>query len=170
MIIYFLVILVAAVSRFIPHVPNFAPITALAIFSAAYLPKKQAIVIPLAARFISDLFIGFFAWPLMLAVYAAHLLGVVFGFWLKKQSSQSWLKIVAASFGASMLFFVITNFAFLYVQYPHNWAGIIQAYAAGLPFLRGTLFGDMAYTALLFGAYGLVRSWATQKHLASKPL
>lgn len=170
MLIYFLIILIAAVSRFVPHVPNFAPITALAIFSAVYLPKKQAIVVPLAARLISDLFIGFFAWPLMLAVYASHLLGVVFGFWIKKQSSHRWLKIVASSLGASLLFFAITNFAFLYAQYPHNWAGIMQAYAAGLPFLRGTLLGDMTYTVVLFGAYELAKNWAAQKQLVKKPL
>jgi hypothetical protein len=170
MMIYFLIISIAAVSRFVPHIPNFAPITALAIFSAVYLPKKQAIVVPLAARFISDLFIGFFAWPLMLAVYASHLLGVLFGLWIKREKSSRWLKILASSLGASLLFFGITNFAFLYAQYPHNWSGIVQAYAAGLPFLRGTLLGDMAYTTALFGAYALAKNWAVQKQLAKKPL
>lgn len=169
MLIY-LIITLAILTRFIPHISNFAPITALAIFSAAYLPKKQAVVIPLAARFVSDLFLGFFAWQLMVAVYVSHLAGVLFGLWIKRDRSNRWLKIIFSSLGASLVFFFITNFAFLYAQYPHTWQGIIQAYANGLPFLRGTLLGDLSYTAVLFGVYGLAKNWAAQKHLAKKPL
>ncbi|MCL5775123.1 MAG: hypothetical protein M1333_02830 [Patescibacteria group bacterium] len=167
--IYLFIVLVAAASRFVPHIPNFAPITALAIFSAAYLPKKQAIVIPLAARFVSDLFIGFFAWQLMLAVYASHLLGVLFGLWIKQEKGSRWLKIFASSVGASLLFFAITNFAFLYVQYPHNFSGIVQAYVAGMPFLKGTVLGDLTYSVVLFGAYALAKNWAAQRSLTKNP-
>jgi hypothetical protein len=156
MIIYF-VILAAIAARFVPHFPNVAPVTALAIFAAVYLPKKQAIVIPLAVRFISDIFLGFFSWPLMVAVYASHLVGVLFGFWIKKFPSYRWTKIVGSSLGASVIFFLATNFAFLYSTsaYPHNWAGVILSYTNALPFFRGTLLGDLGFTVALFGAYEL---------------
>jgi hypothetical protein len=162
MIIYF-IILAAVASRFVPHMPNFAPITALAIFSGVYLPKKQAVGVTLAARFISDIFLGFFSWPLMLAVYACHLAGVLFGVWIKQSHSQRWLKIVGSSLGASLLFFLVTNFAFFYGNYPHTVAGIALAYANGLPFFRGTVLGDFSYSAALFGAYGLVQVLAKSK-------
>ena len=197
--IYIVIIFIAVVSRFLPHVPNFAPITALAIFGAVYLPKKQAIAIPLAVRFISDLYLGFFACPLMLAVYAAHLSGSLFGLWIRKNNSvipeamsvsesypesisgsridpnksglsgmiqSKWVKIILSSLGASLVFFLVTNFAFLYAQYPHNFAGIIQAYTAGMPFLRGTLMGDMTYTLALFGAYEFAQSFVKNKQFA----
>lgn len=166
MIIYLLVIFVAILARFVPHVPNFAPVTALAIFSAVYLPKKQAVMIPLVVRLVSDLFIGFFAWPLMIAVYASHLLGVLFGLWIKHNASGRWPRIVVSALGSSLAFFVITNFAYFYPQYPHNFTGVIQAYAAGLPFLRGTILGDMTYTLALFGAYSLVTSIVNSRHIA----
>ena len=86
--IYFIIIL-TIVTRFIPHMPNFAPITALAIFSAANLGWKKSVGLTLAVRLISDIFLGFFAWPLMLAVYASHLVGVLFGLWIKKTTSLS---------------------------------------------------------------------------------
>lgn len=159
MIIY-LIIIFAVVSRFIPHLNNFAPITALAIFSAVYLPKKQAIVIPLAARLVSDIFLGFFSWPLMVAVYAAHLSGVLFGLWIKKAGptvSQKSFKILGSSLGASLVFFLVTNFAFLYAEYPHTLQGIVLAYTNGLPFLRGTVIGDLSYVVALFGAYEVVK-------------
>ncbi len=175
--IYFIIIL-AIIARFIPHMPNFASITALAIFSAATLDWKKAAGLTLAARFISDLFLGFFSWPLMLAVYASHLAGILFGVWIRTSLNPSsarremgpslsffkerqgevikWIKIVGSSIAASMLFFFVTNFAFFYSEYPHNISGIILAYMNGLPFLRGTMAGDLGYTAALFGVYEIV--------------
>jgi len=167
----YLVIFLAIISRFIPHLPNLGVITALAIFSAAYLPKKQALVIPLAARFISDLIIGFFSWPLMIAVYASHLSGFVFGRWIKKENNLNrWLKIVFSGFGSAMIFFFVTNFAFLYPEYSHNWSGIIQSYINALPFLRGTLLGDIGYTVGIFSAYELAKYLVTKKTLAQQKI
>ena len=163
--IYF-IILLAVISRFVPHLNNFAPITALAIFSAVYLPRKQAIAIPLVVRFVSDVFLGFFSWPLMLAVYGAHLSGVLFGLWIKNNKLgffSKTLKVLASSLGASVVFFLVTNFAFLYAEYPHTWAGIISAYVNGLPFLRGTVIGDLSYVVALFGAYEVVLYLVKQK-------
>ena len=56
----FLVFL-GALARFLPHSPNFVPIAALALFAACYLPKKWALIVPLGAMFLSDIFIGFYA-------------------------------------------------------------------------------------------------------------
>jgi len=155
MVIYFIIIL-AIITRFIPHMPNAAPITALAIFSAAYLPWKKSVGLTLAVRFVSDIFLGFFAWPLMVAVYLSHLAGVLFGLWIKRSKNHRWIKILSSSLGASIIFFLVTNFAFLYSTYPHNFAGIMAAYLNGLPFFRGTIMGDLGYTVALFGGYELV--------------
>lgn len=162
MLIYFVIILAIA-TRLIPHMPNFAPITALAIFSAAYLPWKKSLAITLAARLVSDLFLGFFAWPLMLAVYASHLVGILFGLWIKNSKNYRWVKMTGSSLFASVIFFLVTNFAFLYAQYPHAWLGIIQAYTNGLPFLRGTILGDLSYTLALFGGYELAKYFARKR-------
>lgn len=158
--IYF-IILLAIAARFIPHMPNFAPITALAIFSAVYLPKRQALLIPLGARFISDLFLGFFAWPLMVAVYASHMFGFLLGLWVKKSAedtSSRWLKIGSAGFVSALLFFLVTNLVVFYQgYYPQNFAGQLLSYTNALPFLRGTLIGDVSYTLGLFGSFAMVR-------------
>lgn len=52
-----LMILFAAFSRIIPHMPNFSPLGAIGLFGAACFSKKwQAFVIPIAATWLSDLF------------------------------------------------------------------------------------------------------------------
>ncbi len=165
MIVYFIIILAIA-TRLVPHMANVGIVTALGMFSAVYLSKKQAVGLVLAVRFVSDLFLGFFSWPLMLAVYASHLFGVLFGLWVKRSADKpaaKWGKILGSSVAASLIFFLVTNFAFLYASYPHTWAGIMQAYVNGLPFLRGTLMGDVGYAAALFGAYDLVKYFAARK-------
>lgn len=156
MVIY-IIILFAIVTRFIPHLQNAAAISAVAIFAGAMLPKKQAFAVPLLARFVSDAFIGFFQLPVMIAVYAAHAIGVLLGMWIKtsdgSRKSTYWVKIVGSGLISSILFFLITNCALLTDRYPHTWAGIMQAYTNGLPFYRGTLVGDVGYAVVLFGAY-----------------
>ncbi len=168
MLIYAIVVL-AIISRFIPHMPNVGLITALAMFSAVNLDWKKSVGITLAARFVSDIFLGFFAWPLMLAVYASHLAGILFGLWIKHTSNNRWAKIIFSSLSTSVLFFLVTNFAYLYAEYPHNFAGIMLAYANGLPFLRGTIVGDVGYAVALFGALAIAKNFAGFKSYILHP-
>jgi len=157
-IIYLAIIGSAVLTRLVPHAWNFAPVTAIAIFAAIYLPKKQAFALPLAARFLSDLVIGFFGLQMMIAVYLSHLFGVVMGLWVRKNKNAA--RVLAAPVISAVVFFLVTNFAFLYSSYPHTWEGIVLAYTNGLPFLRGTLLGDLFYTVALVGSYELVRKFS----------
>src|SRR3989344_3413457 len=160
-LLYIVIVVAAAATRLLPHEWNMAPVSAIAIFAALYLPLRYAIVLPLAVRFVSDLIIGFFSIPLMIAVYAAHLFGVVLGRWIRARKSAG--RVVAAPVIAGVVFFLVTNFALLSPEYPHTWAGIVLAYTNGLPFLRGTLLGDMLYTYVLVGGY------ETVAHLLRRP-
>lgn len=161
--IYF-IILAAIATRFIPHMPNLAPVTALAIFAAVYLPRKQAIAIPLVVRFVSDIFLGFFSWPLMVAVYASHLAGVVIGLWVRKAEAGTvnrWLKIGGAGIFSAGIFFLVTNFVMFYPHnYPQDWSGLMLSYTNALPFLRGTLMGDVGYTVAMFSIFSFVQYMA----------
>lgn len=54
-----LLILLAAISRLLPHPPNFAPIGGMALFGAAYYTRKWwAYLIPIVAMWISDLILN----------------------------------------------------------------------------------------------------------------
>src|SRR5216683_6726528 len=107
LIVLVLMILAAAASRVIPHPPNVASITAVALFGGAYLSNKRlALIVPLAALFLSDLVLGFYRH--MEVIYGSFLLVVCLGFWLQRKRSV--LRIGAAALASSFVFFVVTNF------------------------------------------------------------
>jgi uncharacterized membrane protein len=152
-----LVIFIAIILRFIPHPANVAPIAAMALFGGAYLNKKYALIVPLIAMFISDLFLGFH--QSMPFVYGSFLFTGVFGIWLRDKKTIA--NVVIASVTSSVFFFLITNFGFWLSDslYPKTFSGQLQAYYYGLPFFRNTLIGDLLYTGLFFGGYELSKAF-----------
>jgi hypothetical protein len=50
--------------------------------------------------------------------------------------------------------------------YDRSLIGLMESYVAGLPFLRGTMLGDVFYTGALFGGYEFVRNLAKKRVLA----
>ncbi len=146
-------ILIGVSLRLIPHPPNFAPIGAIALFGGVYLSRKLALIIPLAAMVISDVFIGYYEVTLMAFVYGSFLLCVVLGFWLKRH--KKWQTILGSSVLSALIFFFLTNFAVWAFTpwYAKTFSGIIQCYLMALPFFRNTLLGNLFYATVFFGAF-----------------
>jgi hypothetical protein len=151
-------ILAAAASRLIPHPPNMASITGVALFGGAYLSDKRlAFLVPMAALFLTDLVLGLY--PHMEVVYGSFALVVCLGLLLRSRRTP--LLIAGATLASSLLFFVITNFGVWAFGslYPKTGAGLVTCYVAALPFFRNTLAGDALYTAVLFGGFALAERW-----------
>jgi hypothetical protein len=148
-----LFILIGISLRFLPHPPNFSPITAIALFGGVYLSRKIAFIIPIAVLIISDIFIGYYGFSLMASVYGSFLLVVGLGFWLKKH--KKWHNIIGCTIFSSLLFFIITNFAVWAFTpwYTKTISGFIQCYLLALPFFKNTLLGDLVFVPIFFGAY-----------------
>jgi hypothetical protein len=159
-----------AVLRLMPHLPNFTPIAAIALFGGVYLKRGHALLLPVAALFISDLFIGFDSWRGRTVVYGSFMLVGLIGLLIRKRKSLA--IVVGGSLAGSLVFYLITNFAFLYPQtmYPHTLQGVMQSYINALPFFRYSLLGDLIYTGLLFGAYELILHIHKEKASASGDL
>jgi len=154
LLVLVLMILAAAASRVLPHPPNVASITAVALFGGAYLTNKRlALIVPLAALLLSDLLLGFYRH--MEVVYGSFLLVVFLGFWLQRKRSA--LRIAGATLASSIIFFVITNFGVWAFEslYPKTAAGLLACYVAAIPFFQNTLVGDALYTAVLFGGFAM---------------
>jgi hypothetical protein len=150
-------VIAAAFVRLIPHPPNFAPITAIALFGGAYFTKRwAAFLIPLTAMFVTDFFLGFH--ETMWAVYLSFVLIVVLGMLMMKEKKVG--NIFFASVMSSVLFFVITNFGAWISSsfYEKNVTGLIACYTVAIPFFHYTLLGDLFFVTIMFGLYEIVRS------------
>ncbi|MCL6620192.1 MAG: hypothetical protein K6T33_10450 [Thermomonas hydrothermalis] len=162
-----LLIVIAALSRLLPHPPNFSPVEAVALFGGAYFARRQwALLVPLTAMFLSDLALGlingglyweYFSSAGFLLVYACIALTGVLGFGLRGKVSAG--RVLGYSLAGAVLFFLVTNFGVWATGtlYPHTAAGLLAAYVAGIPFFQWTVLGTLFYAALLFGGFELLR-------------
>lgn len=163
-------ILAAAISRIVPHMPNFSPMEAITLFAAANFYRTwQAFLIPFAAMWLSSLFIdnviygsyqqGFvwmypgFHWQ-YLSYFLIALLGIAV---LRRAVTVP--RLVLGGLTSGFIFFAVTNFGvwFRGNLYPQTLDGFIACYVAAIPFYRGTLLGDLFYTTVLFGGFFLLQ-------------
>lgn len=166
------IILFASLTRLVDHPMNFTSVTAIALFGAAYFSNTWIrFILPLSILVFSDFILelktgwGFHSGTPL--VYFSFMLIILMGSFLLKK--PTWLNIGISAFAGSVLFFLVTNFAFFYPvsatpdplngYYPHNLTGIVASYKAGLPFFRNMLIGDLIYSALFFGLAKLVFKW-----------
>jgi hypothetical protein len=160
-------IIVAASLRLFLEIPNFSPIAAMALFGGAmFANKKMAFILPLTAMLLSDVAIelirpGFGFHNTMVFVYIAFALAALVGILISKDINPG--KILFGALFSSVLFFLITNFGSWVMPYngaytyPLTFAGLLESYAAGVPFYRYTIVGDLIFTTVLFGCYYLLQ-------------
>lgn len=160
-------ILAVALTRLIPHPPNFSPVEAMALFGGAYFARRGlAVLVPLAALFVSDLVLGlmmggeyfrYFVSAGFLLVYATIAVLALMGMGLRGRVSAA--RVAGFGIAGSLLFFMVTNFGSWLgsAMYPQTAAGLAAAYVAGLPFLGNGLLGTLFYSAMLFGGYALLK-------------
>jgi hypothetical protein len=153
-------ILIGISLRLAPHPPNFAPVTALALFSGAVLPKKYGLYAALVIIILSDAIIGFH--DLIAITWGCYFLFGLAGRHLIK--GQSIGRGAVVTIGASIFFFVVTNFAVWLTSemYPATLAGLGQAYTLAIPFFRNTLLSDVFYSGALFGLYALAIKYSAK--------
>lgn len=140
--------LIAVLFRLVPHLPNFTPVTAIALFGGLYFSNKTlAYVAPLFIMLLSDLFLGFHS--ISIVVYAAFLFVSFIG-------TQSKNPSVFAILLSSISFFVITNFGVWLISYPKSWVGLVECYTLAIPFFRNSLLGDFFYSGVMILGYNFV--------------
>jgi hypothetical protein len=166
-----IVIFAAAALRVTTSIPNYSPLAALALFGGAHFSKKWlAIALPLAATWLSDFvldntvyapasgeivwFYGGFYWQ-----YGCYALMAVAAYFLMKKVTV--VNVLIASLGASVLFFLVTNFGVWAssTMYPKTTEGLQLCYTAGIPFFKHTLLSDLIHSALFFGGFALAQQY-----------
>lgn len=147
---------------------NFTPVEAIALFGGAYfVDRRSAFAVPLLAMLLADLLIASVlprAWigdwlGTLPAVYGCIALTVLAGRSLARRISAT--RVAGYAFGSAVLFFLVTNFATWLAAHSGAGAACTQSlsacYVAGIPFFRGTLGGTLAWSAILFGGFELMR-------------
>jgi len=163
----------AALLRLMPHLPNFTPIAAIALFGGARLSKKWlAFAIPLGAMLVSDVALelvspwgGFHRG--MPIVYATFALTVVIGLFVGARGSSP-LSVFAGALSGATLFYLTTNFGVWLMGglYPPTLSGLVSCYVAAIPFYGYQLAGDLVYAGVLFGAF----AWMERRIPALAPV
>jgi hypothetical protein len=155
-----LIVFAVAVRLVIFFVPtmwayNATPVEAIALFGGAYFTDRRlAFTVPLAAMFLADLIIGLH-WMIPV-VYGCIALSVALGFGLRDRVSV--LRVAGFGIAGSLLFFVVVSFAeWVIGDTEFCRAGIVSCYAAALPFLKNAVIGTLIWSAVLFGAFELMR-------------
>ena len=161
--------IVAMATRFIfivdgqSIIPNFTAVAAIAILGASHLHGAKKWFIPLVLVWASDLILNNVVYAQYydsfqvfgsMWVYGALLcIGVMAYFLLKK---ASWGKLLLTSTLGAVLFFLVTNFGSWIgptSPYVKDISGLMTSYAAGIPFFRNAILGDIFFSFVLFGAY-----------------
>ena len=145
------IIILAVLSRIIPHPPNFAPITGIALFSSKKINNKLlGVLLPIIPLFISDLFIGISF--INIFVY----LSFIIIYFLGSISTKIEVKSV---FFSSVIFFILTNLGVWYLGYPKNVEGLITCFTLAVPFFINTILGDLFYSFIFFRSYKVAKKF-----------
>ncbi len=156
-------VVLSVILRLLPHAWNVAPVIGVGLFCGAYLPRRWALVVPVLAMAAGDLLLGWI--PEHLFGWVAVLLSAFIGFALRHKRTP--LRVAGASFFGSTIFFLLSNFGVWAVGcgrgfYPPTWEGLAACYAAGIPFYRNGIAGDLLYAGILFGSYEFLFRWSSR--------
>ncbi|WP_428654755.1 DUF6580 family putative transport protein [Runella sp.] len=154
-------------------VSNFTPLGAMGLFSGAYFTTRwKAFAFPLLTLLISDLIINAVIYKGQYGiiyngwywVYGIFALIVFYGKMLLKKINVK--NIVLAAIVATLSHWMLSDSSVwlsggtdLRTGLPltRDWAGFVQCLTQGFPFMRNFLAGTLAYSALLFGGFELLK-------------
>ena len=149
--IYLGIFLALALSRFVPHPPNFTSLIALSFYVPA-LFGISCLPVLLISFIITDLIIGFhstvlFTWGsvLIIGIVSRYLFNSII------------LRISGALVGAC-IFFIVTNFGvWLSGMYGYSFNGLINSYVLALPFFGYSLISTLIFSVLIETVYKFLR-------------
>lgn len=150
------------------HFYNFVPVAAMGLFSGSMIKDRRllSLFVPLAGQFVADLYFQLFTstpgfYPGQFFNYAAILGAALLGTTMTQPKPVS---ILAYIFGASSLFFIVSNFGYFMSGYNgYTFGGFWTTYRDAVPFFKNTLAGDMVGGILLFGGFFLAQRMFTGK-------
>jgi len=169
-LVFALLIVAAALYRVWDNRPwGFAPQIAMALFAGSVIKDKRfSFLVPLFSMLVSDVVYqflymrgltelrGFYhgQWVNYILFTAITLIG----FFINKNRIGS---IIVGSLAGVFFFYITSNFLdwigggldINSQPYPKTFDGLMSCYAAGLPFLKGSLWATLLFNGAFFGCY-----------------
>jgi len=150
-----LLVLVGAVSRLLHLPPNIAAVTGVTILAGYAISNKWvAVLVPVAAMALADIFLGWY--PGVLFTYVGMAAGVFIARALLHPLTP--VRLIGTTFLSSLTFFVLSNLGtWAEGWYGYTLDGLVACYVAAIPFWQNSLIADFTSTALVFGLFLLAR-------------
>jgi len=152
----------------LPHAWHFTPLAASLLFFGARGFRRQ-MWIPLALLAATDVILTKFVYSYpftwdQLVTWAWYAAILWLGTNLREKSGP--VRVIGAALASSVSFFLISNFAVwaAWNMYPKTSSGLMMSYAAGLPFFRSTVAGDLFFSLAFFGTPVLVNAVVRRMH------
>jgi hypothetical protein len=164
--IYVLLVL-ATILRFTPHIPSFTPLFAILLLAGRYLRRPLGLLVPVVILGLGDLVLTPFVYHTMIGwsqlfVWLAFAVAASFGGLLQFGVGRKGLAVVSAPIS----FFFLANLG-VWIggsMYPHTTTGLLACYAAAVPFYRNALLSTAAWSAVLLPIY---QFWLTHVRVAT---
>jgi len=159
----YLLLLVAVLSRLLPHAPNCTALGGALLYFGARRPWRE-MVAPLAALMATDYVLTVyiyhyaFAWQLYAATWAWYGMAMALGYILLRARTTV-VRVAAGVVLGPTSFFLVSNYAVWASgwMYPRTLGGLGACLAAGVPFYRNDLLSTALVAGLAFGLPVLVR-------------
>jgi len=153
---------------------NFTPIGAMGLFGGAYFSKNwKAVLFPLLTLFASDLIIQYFVlhgkYGIMYSgwywIYGIFIIITLMGKWLIKIITVK--NVLVSATIAALTHWLLADFTVwvsggidLRTMLPlsRDWAGLLQCYIQGFPFMLNFLAGTLVYSLMMFGSFEWMKS------------
>lgn len=169
-VVFVLLVIAAALYRVWDNRPlGFAPQIAMALFAGSVIKDKRfSFLVPLFSMLLSDVLYQFLYAQGLTPIrgfyegqwvnYLLFTSITVIGFLINKNNVGS---IIVGSLAGSVFFFLTSNL-FDWIgggldinnqPYPKTMNGLLNCYAAGLPFFRGSVWATLFFNGIFFGCY-----------------
>lgn len=162
------IIVIAVLTRFIPHLPNFSPVYGALLFGGANLKKRDSIWFGTLLLGASDIVLTNFMYHLNigwgeLIQMAAFASVAMTGWILRKRVTIP--RFTAACLIAPLAFYVISDFGVWvgFHTYPPTFAGLVACYVAAIPFQGRITASTVLFAGILFGTQQLYVSRENRK-------
>jgi hypothetical protein len=146
-------ILIGALSRILPHIPDVTALTSVSLLAGMQFSRIRALLIVTLTLLLSD---AILAYQSGYAIFGSWTFFTYSGFILIASISKKFNPLKNRYFlgfiiSASLVFWLWTNFGvWLYSGiYPLTASGLAFCYSAALPFLRNAIIGDIIWLGVL---------------------